>query len=138
MCLYWCVFLLKQNLPFKFLFRFAKQIVLCCQKQVQNSNPRWQDFESIKTFFRKAEYFVPDILSKKWSLTRSCRWSIYRPPLFQLSETNNKKKTQLLGFSFLPDYHYNPYLSSGEKLNPQRCLIYFYETWKVEKEVVDI
>ena len=47
-------------------------------------------------------------------------------------------KKQLLGFSFLPDDHYNPYLSSGEKVNPQRCLIYFYETWEVEKEVVDI
>ena len=47
-------------------------------------------------------------------------------------------KKQLLGFSFLPDDHYNPYLSSGEKVNPQRCLNNFYETWEVEKEVVDI
>ena len=72
------------------------------------------------------------------ALTRSCRWSIYRPPFFQLSETHKNKKKQLLGFSFLPDDHYNPYLSSGEKVNPQRCFIYFYGTWKVEKEVVNI
>ena len=51
-------------------------------------------------------------------LTRSCRWSIYRPPDFQLSETHKSKKEQLLGFSFLPDDHYNLNLSSGEKVNP--------------------
>ena len=68
----------------------------------------------------------------KGALTRSCQWLINRPPLFQLSETHKNMKKQLLGFSFLP------YLSSAEKVNPQRCLIYFYETSEFEKEVVDI
>ncbi len=47
-------------------------------------------------------------------LTYSCRWSIYRPPYFQLSETHKNKKVHLLGFSFLPDEydHYNQKLSS--------------------------
>ena len=69
-------------------------------------------------------------------LTRSCRWSIYQPPYFQLSETHENKKVHLLVFSFLPDDHYNLNLSSGEKVNPQRCFIYLYETW--EKEVFDL
>ena len=76
-----------------------------------------------------------------WSelhLTRSFRWSIYRPPDFQLSETHRNKKIHLLGFSFLPDDHYNLNLSSGEKVNPQRCFIHFYETWEDKKEVVDL
>ena len=59
----------------------------------------------------------------KGALTRSCQWLINRPPLFQLSETHKNMKKQLLGFSFLPDDHYNPYLSSVEKVNPQRCFI---------------
>jgi hypothetical protein len=71
-------------------------------------------------------------------LTCSCRWSIYRPPYFQLSETHKNKKKHFLGFSFLPDDHYNLNLSSGEKVNPQRCFIYFYEAWEVEKGVVDL
>ena len=60
--------------------------------------------------------------------------------IFQLSETHKNKKKHILGFSFLPDdhYKYNLNLSSGEKGNPQRCLIYFYETLEVEKEVVNI
>ena len=44
-------------------------------------------------------------------------------PVVDISTTSNKKN-QLLGFRFLPDDHYNPYLSS--------------ETWEVEKELVDI
>ena len=72
------------------------------------------------------------------TLTRSCRWSIYRPPYFQLSETHKNKKVNLLGFSLLPDDHYNLNLSSGKKVNPQSCFIYFYETCKVEKVVVDL
>ena len=48
------------------------------------------------------------------------------------------KKVHLLGFSFLPDDQYNLNLSFCEKVNPQKCFIYFYETWEVEKEVVDL
>ena len=66
------------------------------------------------------------------------RWSIYRPPYFQLTETHKNKKVHLLGFNFLPDDHYNLNLSSGEKVNPQKCFIYSYETWEFEKEVVDL
>ena len=69
-------------------------------------------------------------LAKQRISTRSRRVSIYRPPLFQLSETHKNKEKQLLGFSFLPDDHYNPYLSSGEKENPQRCLLLFL--WVLE------
>ena len=70
-------------------------------------------------------------------LTCSCRWSIYRPPYFQLSETHKNKKKHFLGFSFLPGDHYNLNLSSGEKVNPQRCFICSYETWEVGKQVDD-
>ena len=59
-------------------------------------------------------------------------------PDFQVSETHKNMKVHLLGFSVLPDDHYNLNLSSGEKVNPQRCFIYFYETWEVKKEVVDL
>ena len=57
---------------------------------------------------------------------------------FQHSETHQNKKKHLLGLSFLPDDHYNLNFSRSEKVNPQRSFIYFYETWKVEKEVVDL
>ena len=46
--------------------------------------------------------------------------------------------TTLFSIQLLPDDHYNLNLSSGEKVNPQRCFIYFYEAWEVEKEVVDL
>ena len=36
---------------------------------------------------------------------------------------------------FLPDDHCNLDVLSGEKVNPQRCFIYFYGAWKVDKEV---
>ena len=62
--------------------------------------------------------------------------------MYIITKINESTSTEVpqktLGFSFLLDDHYNPYLSSGEKVNPQRCLIYFYEPWEVEKEVVDI
>ena len=58
-------------------------------------------------------------------------------PVVDISTTSNKKN-QLLGFRFLPDDHYNPYISSSEKGNPQKCSIYFFEAWEVEKEMVDI
>ena len=56
---------------------------------------------------------------------------------FNFLRQKNKKK-HLLGFSFLPDDHYNLSLSSGEKVNSQKCFNYSYETLEVEKEVVDI
>ena len=65
------------------------------------------------------------IFCPHWVLTRSCRWSIYRPPYFQLSETHKNKKKHILGFSFLPDDPYNLNLSSGEKVNHQRCFFLF-------------
>ena len=60
-------------------------------------------------------------------LTLSCRWSINRPPDFQLSETHKNKKEHLLGFSLLPDDHYNLNVSSGEKVNPP-TLSHFQDT----------
>ena len=44
-------------------------------------------------------------------LTRSCRWSIYRPPLFLLSKTHKSKNKHFGGVIFLPD---NQYGCSGQ------------------------
>ena len=76
---------------------------------------------SLKLSFKlsiKLSIKLPLKLSLKFSL--KCR---YINQLFFKFLRLIKTRKNLLGFSFLSDDHYNINVSSGEKVNPQRCFI---------------